>query len=266
MVDVPDDAAARREHFRAATGEFGVIPVTAPEVILGAGGAPAPIARLYAAANEAHERLSHALVTEIDATMPAEADFVNYDVHPDGTHLVISEALGEFGEDLGRAPFAHIDTILVQLGQPDADFDGDLVTNSLGEFGWERETPYDPARGAAATVEAAGVRSAWERAVTTQQKAVCDALGTLMGRDVEAFEFSWDAYIKALTLDVVILSGRRQPAPMDLASRCNDVAAYISAPEHAALQRDERTGKYRLCRPGSPGTATGPAGARTRRG
>ncbi|WEG08646.1 hypothetical protein PU630_15585 [Microbacterium horticulturae] len=143
-----NDAAARREAGRLRDGRFGRTVHTNPEVRLN-------IARLEGSLGEcrrrttlAEQRVKSALVELIDASMPADADIVNYELSPMRDHLVIREACGFYGAELDLRGFEHIDNALALLGSPYVDFDGDLVLNSLDEYGWERDMQYIQARAA----------------------------------------------------------------------------------------------------------------------
>ena len=250
MVDVTDDAASQREAHRQPTGQFGAIPHQRPEFELTVYD-PEILAGLQKLVEDAREWMSTALIHKIDATMPAVADLVNYEFAPDGTHLVVKDAMGEMGEDLDTKEFAHIDDALRELGQPYADFDGDLLVNSIDEMGWERTELWSQERDEAAR-EAADVALAhWNEQLSKQQTAALNAMWQFVGEDVEALDFSWDNFAKSLKLEAVIhsggrtnLRGRTSPAW----SNCNSLAEYILAPERTHLQRNDLTGNYRLTR------------------
>lgn len=251
MVDVTDDAAIRREAHRQASGQFGAIPQRPPEVFIDASQIPQIFAALKKQLDDSRDSMSVALIHKIDATMPAVADLVNYDFAPDGTHLVVSEAIGDLGENLDLKPFAHIDDALRELGHPYADFDGDLLVNSLDEMGWERTQQWSPERDAAAREAAEVALRRWNEQLSQQQTAALNAMWQFVDEDVEALDFGWDNYTKALTLEAVIHSGgrtnirgRTSPAWVN----CNLLADYILVPDRTALQLNELTGNYRLTR------------------
>lgn len=248
MVDGFNEAAARREKFRTATGQFGVVPLHPPELEIAVVPAPEAVASLFPKAVEYRETMASLLITEIDAAMPGVADFVNYEMNEDGTHLTISEALSEWGEELDKEPFAHIEETLVQLGQPYGDFDGDLVINSVDDYGWERTQPYEPERDAAARAAAALAREKWVTAITAQQRAAINAIWPLVDPAVEALDFSWDSVGHCLRLAAVIHPDGRTDVDGENWPRANELAAYLTEPAHTPMLRNDLNGLYRLDR------------------
>lgn len=246
MVDVSNEAAARREQFRTATGQFGVVPLHPPEVEIVPLPAPEAVATIHPQTVTYRESLATFLIAEIDAAMPGEADFVNYEMSPEGTHLTISEALGEYGEELDKSPFAHIEATLVELGQPYGDFDGDLVINSLDDYGWERTQPYDPERDALARKAGDAAREKWRTAITAQQRAAIDAIWPLVDPTVDALDFSWDPDGQCLRLAAVIHPDGRTDVNGENWPRANMLAAYLTEPTYTPMLRNELSGLYRL--------------------
>lgn len=248
MVEVFDEAAARREAFRTPTGQFGVVPAHPPEMSLTVAEAPSLITELYPKADAARDYMSLTLIDEIDATMPAEADFVNYVMNEDGSHLVIREAIGGFGEELDKAPFAHIDEVLEQLGQPYGDFDGDLVISSADDYGWERNRPYSKERDAESRQAAERARAKWQAAITAQQRAAIDSIWPLVDPAVEALDFSWDSQAHCMQLAAVIHPDGRTDVNGEHWPRANVLAAYLTEPKYTPMLLNDLSGLYRLPR------------------
>lgn len=248
MVEVFDEAARRREAFRSANGQFGRAPLTPPELTLPSPSPPAVVESMQQQAEIARESMTLALLDEIDATMPAEADFVNYEMHESGTHLVISEAIGDYGEELEKEPFAHVEEVLAQLGQPYLDFDGELVVSSVDDFGWERAQPYSPARDAQARRTGDVARARWRTAFIAQQRAVITAIWPLVDPAADALDFSWDQEARCMRLAAIIHPDGRTDADSDTWTRVNALSAYLTEPQLAPMLRNELSGLYRLTR------------------
>lgn len=248
MVDGFDEAAAQREAFRALNGQFGAVPLHPPEVVLHVNTAPAEVAEQHRMMLATREVMSRALVDEIDAAMPAEADFVNYEMAENGSHLIVREAVGRYGDELDKEPFAHIDEILLQLGQPYADFDDTFVLNSDGEYGWDREQPYSAERDADARQAGELARAQWRQAAIAQQRAAIQAIWPLVAPAVDSLDFSWDTGGQCMRLAAVIHSDGRTEVSGDTWSRVNDLAAYLTEPRFAPLLRNDLSGLYRLSR------------------
>ena len=248
MVDVFDELSTRRESHREPNGQFGAVPLHPPEIELTHRELPREVAFYYQLASDAREKMSSALLDEIDATMPAEADFVTYVVHEEGTHLVVDEAVGDYGIELPRYRFEHIDFKLSYLGMPYLDFDGDLVIDSRDEYGWERQSMWDEHRDTATRAAAESAREQWRAAITSQQRAAVDAIWALMPSSVEALDFMWDAFSRSLRLAAEIHADGRSEANGDKWADCDSLAVYITSPEHSPLLRSELSGLYRLPR------------------
>ena len=248
MVEVFDEAAARRERFRTATGQFGAVPLHPPEMSLHTVPAPPAVTKLYSETDTAREYLAFKLLDEIDAAMPREADFVNYEMNNTGTHLIISEAIGGYGEELDLKPFSHIDEVLVQLGQPYGDFDGDLVINSVDDYGWERSQPYSAERDAEARQVGNDARAQWRKAIIAQQRTAIEAIWPLVDPAVQALDFSWNDEGQCMRLAAVIHPDGRTDVNGENWPRANALAAYVTEPQFTPMLRNDLSGLYRLTR------------------
>lgn len=247
MIWISDEVAARRETAREMNGQFGESLGSTPEVDL-ALPPPSTLAVLQETTDATRARLTVTLVGHIDASMPKAADFVNYRYHPENDHLEIFEACDDYGEWLDLAPFGHINTALRDLGRPYIDFDGDILINSLEDFGWERDVPHSPAREreAAATLDIA--RSDWQRAVTEQQAAAVTELRATMAAETEALDFAFDSKELVLSAAAVIGAEGRYDLSTDVKAELDRIAAHIVQPDEAGLTRSELSGLYRLNR------------------
>jgi len=165
-------------------------------------GLPQAILGLIVDAEDALQELNRARVHGIDATMPPEADFVNYELD-ESQKLVIREICGDYGLELPKVGYEHIGKLLTLLGEPDVEFDGDLVMNSLDVPGWEREDEHDPQRASEARLQSAIAYEKWERAVKARNDMVTESIRN-HGSDVEAFDFDWNASRGSLGLAGVI--------------------------------------------------------------
>lgn len=212
-------------------------------------GLPTSILGLMVDVEEARQEWNSALIQEIDAAMPAEADFVNYEL--DSTqHLAIREVLGDYGVEIPKDGYEHISESLRLLGEPDVDFDGDLVLNSLGVFGWEREKEYDRQRDEAARVERAVAYEKWKLKAIVQQGVAIDAIRHHGATHVEALDFSWDPEKRRLSLAAVIgKDGRGVVSDEQNWLVYDRIAAYISDPAISGMVRSELTGYYRVSVP-----------------
>lgn len=248
MVDGFDELAARREALRASNGQFGAAPLHPPEMTLHSLAVPKAVEDLLAKADIAREYMSIALLEEIDATMPAEADFVNYEMNEAETHLIISEAIGGYGEELDRAPFAHIESTLVQLGQPYVHFDGDLVISSVDDYGWERDQPYSQARDAHAREAGEAARAQWRQAAILQQRGTIDAIWALVEANVSAIDLAWDEKGQCMRpVAVIHTDGRTDSSGQSWQCVCT-LAAYLTEPHLAPMVRNDLSGLYRISR------------------
>jgi len=248
MVEVFDEAAARREEFRTATGQFGAVPLHPPELSLNMEWISPALIEAYPKADAARDYMSLKLIDEIDATMPPEADFVNYVLNADGSHLVVREAVGGYGEELDRGPFAHIDEALEQLGQPYSDFDGDLVVSSVDDYGWERNSAHSDERDALAREAGDAARAQWQNAITAQQRAAIDAIWPLVDPAVQSLDFSWDTEARCMQLAAVIHPDGRTDVNGEHWPRANILAAYLTQPTFTPMLLNELNGLYRLDR------------------
>jgi len=209
-------------------------------------GLPSSILGLMVDVEEARQELNFALIQEIDAAMPAEADFVNYEL--DSTqHLVIREVLGDYGMKIPKEGYEHISESLRLLGEPDVDFDGDYVLNSLGVFGWEREEEYDRQRHDAARVERAVAYEKRKLKAIAQQGVAIDAIRDHGATDIEAIDFAWDPEKRKLSLAAVIgKDGRGVVSGEQDWTVYDRIAAYIGDPIISGILKSELTGHYRV--------------------
>ncbi|SDH33811.1 hypothetical protein [Microbacterium sp. 77mftsu3.1] len=244
-MDSSGEVEVRREIARQEDGRFGSDPGTPPELQL-PGLVPQEILELIVDTEEALQTLNEAIVHEIDATMPAEADFVNYELD-DTNHLVIREVLGDYGLEIPQTGYEHIGESLRLLGEPYVDFDGDLVMNSLDVFGWEREEEYDPLRDNQARLERAIAYERWKRTATKRQGVAIEAIRNHGGKDIEAFDFAWDQATRTLSLAAIIRKDGRSEVPcIEDWGSYNTIAAYINEPGLSEMIRSDLTGQYRL--------------------
>lgn len=193
----------------------------------------------------ARELMTTALLDAIDASMPAEAEFVNYALNDSGTGLVIREACGQYGEELDLQPFAPIGVMLGQLGVPGLDFDGDLVVNDFDEYGWERTQRFSADRVEGALTAAFRAASHWTASVKSLQDHALNEIWKRLPRRFDGLEFEWDAEAGCLHLVAVIgKHGRVERASEDRLP-ADRPAAYITVPELSGMRRNELSGLYR---------------------
>jgi hypothetical protein len=251
MVDVADEAAAQREAARKINGEFGNLPNSAPELELALPAAPESLAELRQTTDATRARLSAVLIDHIDASMPEDADFVNYEYHPDADHLRIYEACGYEGAWLDLKRFTHIDDALRELGKPYSDYDGDLLLSSLDDFGWERVDDYSAAHEQESAAALQIAREDWHRARDEQHDAAVAALREAMGEGIDALDFSFDVKARKLTVVGVIHAGGRcnkEPPGAGAWAGYDELAEYIGDPDSSPLAYSELSGLYRLTR------------------
>lgn len=212
----------------------------------------AELSGLAAEVSAAREKMALALIRYIDASMPPEADFVNYKLTMDETYLVISEALGEYGTDLDVSGFGHTADALRQLGQPYYHFDGDLVmVDSIDDFGWERTAPFDSQNAEIASADALAATEAWGRAVDTLQDSALRRVWELVPADVDALDVAvsdWGDPTNAA--GAITAHGRLNLARDDSEwAHASEILRFVELPERTNLQYNELSGHYRLVRP-----------------
>lgn len=222
------------------------MPLHPPESALPAASLPPDLAQLTPQTDAARDLMSEVLVKEIDATMPATAYIVNYEMNDTGTHLVISEAVGEYGEDIDRVELAHIEDTLSELGDPYFDFEGDLLLNDVDDFGWERQEPYDAIRDAAARAEGQSARAAWQAAITEQQGVAIKAIWAMVDPAAQSLDFSWDTEGRCLRLAAVIHPSGRTEVELGSMPNAYALGAHLTEPQFTPMLRNELSGLWRL--------------------
>lgn len=253
MVHVPDDARRRLEARRRRNGQFGEAPHTPPDAELRPLIRLDSLADLAADAADLRDEKAEAIAEYIDAAMPADTDYANYLLDPDTCRLRVLEACGDWGEEMDLAQFAHIDEALAELGEPYIDFDGDLLLNSLGDFGWERGKGvlFSQERLAAAEAKRQEVTRKWVKVTEHVQTLATTTLRQQMGDHIEVLELRWDDEHRRMWVEAAIhQNGRTEATQPDRSpwAECNEVAAYIRHPELAPFVRSELSGLYRLDR------------------
>jgi len=212
---------------------------------------PSQLHELADETDDARATKAEAIVEHIDATMPEHALFVNYRLDPTDSRLLIDYACGFNGEKLDLTPFVPVVNALEELGKPYTDFDGDLLVNSFGDFGWERSEDYDADRDRAAAEARERATAAWRQALDRQQAAAAESILRQVGADVEAVAFTWDKQERQLTLTAIHRGGRTEHA--EATGRWagfDDLAEFITHPDLASLERDEAApATYRLRAP-----------------
>jgi len=193
----------------------------------------------------AREMMTTALLDAIDASMPAEADFVNYEVNDSDTGLVIREACGQYGEELDLQQFAPISVMLAQLGVPEFDFDGELVANELDDYGWERTQPFSADRIEGAMAAAARAMNDWTAAVKSLQDHALNEIWKRLPMRFDGLEFEWDADARCLCLVAAIGQEGRVDRTSEDRLPADRPAAYITEPELSGIRRNELSGLYR---------------------